>query len=285
MEIEIIAITLGVAGIMLLVGIYFSTKRNERLSYQLNNAKRQHAHAIEHLARAMFRLDVTNDTHNHFASLARTSVIRPIYDVHTRIARILRGEHGRITKNTQQVISQISATALHSARAMDRFLYASDIETHRHSLDKTAVEIKILTRDIIDTLDDELLSDTEIILREPEGYVTIFADHDAVRNVLSELIDNALTHSHASTVIVSIETSGGNVVITIVDNGQGMTPEVQNNATKRFYTTQRNSIKHTGLGLYYATVIAKAHGGDLSIKGRAPMRGTHVCLRLPTPEI
>lgn len=69
------------------------------------------------------------------------------------------------------------------------------------------------------------------------------------------------------------------VELAIIDNGQGMPPEVLAKAVEPFFTTKPVG-KGTGLGLTIAFAVIKSHGGTLDIRS-SPGEGTTVSLRFP----
>jgi signal transduction histidine kinase len=77
---------------------------------------------------------------------------------------------------------------------------------------------------------------------------------------------------------LGLATEGGRVVITVADDGAGMTPEVAARAFEPFYTTRPGR----GLGLGLATVrgIVERHGGAVALVTE-PGRGTTVTISLP----
>lgn len=93
------------------------------------------------------------------------------------------------------------------------------------------------------------------------------------------LLDNAVRASTRGGVVdVSSEVDADGVVITVADQGAGMTADIQAHAFDPFFTT-RGVGEGTGLGLTVARDIARAHGGDVSLQSR-PGQGTVVQLRL-----
>jgi polar amino acid transport system substrate-binding protein len=74
----------------------------------------------------------------------------------------------------------------------------------------------------------------------------------------------------------------GFVILTVADEGIGITPEVRPYLTDPFFTTKRDT-GGTGLGLSVSAGIVKEHGGSLEFNS-APGEGTVVSLRLPTEQ-
>jgi signal transduction histidine kinase len=78
-------------------------------------------------------------------------------------------------------------------------------------------------------------------------------------------------------ILVATTSNADEVVLSISDNGPGMTPEQQNAAFDPFFTTRTTG---SGLGLYVCQHVVVSHKGSISIESRSG-RGTRVSVRLP----
>lgn len=114
---------------------------------------------------------------------------------------------------------------------------------------------------------------------------SVMADEGHMRNVLTNLLDNAYKYS-ISCPEITIRT--GNradmLFITVEDHGVGMTPEVQKKVFDKFYrvtTGNVHNIKGFGLGLSYVKAIVLAHHGSISLRSE-PGKGSRFEISLPT---
>ena len=129
--------------------------------------------------------------------------------------------------------------------------------------------------------------------------VTLLADPDQLSQALINLVRNAAEASlspdasdaltprnspdsvpepRIPSVEVTWETAHGEVLISIIDNGPGLTNA--SNLFVPFYTTKPGG---TGIGLVLAQQIAMAHSGSVQLVNRSDGRGCRACLRLPLP--
>jgi signal transduction histidine kinase len=109
-------------------------------------------------------------------------------------------------------------------------------------------------------------------------------DADRLRQVLSNLVDNAVKYSSAGDeVAVRARTHNGNVLIEVRDNGPGIPVEQQRVIFEKFgrADVSGSSKPGTGLGLFIARSIAEAHGGTLDVRSR-PEAGATFVLSLPS---
>ncbi len=101
------------------------------------------------------------------------------------------------------------------------------------------------------------------------------------------LLDNAIKYSpDAGCVRLSARQSGGEVIISVEDDGSGVPEEHQARIFERFYRVDKarsRSLGGTGLGLAIVRHIAQTHGGTASVKS-APGKGSTFSIHLPLPR-
>jgi signal transduction histidine kinase len=117
----------------------------------------------------------------------------------------------------------------------------------------------------------------------PEALPRIRGDAERLRQVLSNLIDNAVKYSPAGDeVAVRARRENGRVLIEVSDNGPGIPLDQQRLIFEKFGRADvpGGSKPGTGLGLFIARSIAEAHGGTLDVRSR-PDAGTTFVLSLP----
>jgi two-component system sensor histidine kinase KdpD len=111
----------------------------------------------------------------------------------------------------------------------------------------------------------------------------VMVDVDLMALVLRQLLDNALKYSPpGSPIEITGELKDGRVVLRIHDQGPGIPLRERERIFEKFYRWQATSshIPGTGLGLYIAREITRAHGGDVWVEGE-PGSGSEFCIALP----
>lgn len=102
------------------------------------------------------------------------------------------------------------------------------------------------------------------------GVATVRADQTLLRRAVINLLDNALRHAPAGSIVsVAVEagTPGGDTAIRIANAGAGIAPEALPHIFGRFYRAdpaRRNSAGSTGLGLAIVDSIMRLHGGSVT---------------------
>lgn len=123
----------------------------------------------------------------------------------------------------------------------------------------------------------------------PARALVVDGDEDLLRQVLSNLIGNAIVHTDDGTAVrvsLSEDNHRGVAVLEVADDGDGMTPEVAARVTERFFRADPSRSRHrggSGLGLALVDSIVSAHRGTLAVTSE-PGRGTTVTITLPLNE-
>jgi signal transduction histidine kinase len=112
----------------------------------------------------------------------------------------------------------------------------------------------------------------------PEAGLGLFADADRLQQVVVNLLDNALRATPAGgTVRAQARADGQEAMLTVSDDGQGLTPEEAERAFEPYFRGQGGGA---GLGLAIAREIVEAHGGYIWLTSR-PEGGAEAGFALP----
>ena len=118
------------------------------------------------------------------------------------------------------------------------------------------------------------------------GTPEVLGDEPRLRQVLSNLVANALQHTPSSAdVVVRVGTSGDDAVLEVIDRGPGMDARDASRVFERFYRTDSSRARAsggTGLGLSIVDSLVRAHGGVVELT-TAPGQGC--CFRVTLPRV
>jgi len=148
------------------------------------------------------------------------------------------------------------------------------------------VAVRQLAWDLVAEMQDDLVArDRELRIAEGPLSAGVIADGVQLRRALSNVLRNALqaVQPKVGWVEIGWRVQGGECVITVRDNGRGMSAEQLQHIVEPFFTT-RSVEGGTGLGLFIAHEVVRAHGGRLDIESRVG-EGTTVSVLLPRAEL
>lgn len=129
---------------------------------------------------------------------------------------------------------------------------------------------------------------------QPDRRVTVDApapavangDEDRLRQVVANIVGNALVHTPPGTPIdLAARVTDSSVVVTVTDHGPGMPPDVAAKVTERFYRADPGRARArggSGLGMAIVDAAVSAHGGSVTVASEVGS-GTTVTVTLPRP--
>jgi K+-sensing histidine kinase KdpD len=144
----------------------------------------------------------------------------------------------------------------------------------------------------LDDLIDELLAKNEIYISHKniqceckiQSELSWFFDIDLVSNLLNDVLANALRYTR-SKILISAKINNNMLELNLVDDGPGYPENMLNQVSHDMNETNLTNNR-TGLGLYFANLIAKAHEnnqikGEIQLCNGGPLNGSVFTLRLP----
>lgn len=174
-------------------------------------------------------------------------------------AEFLREERrqGRSLDAQHEFVELVAEEATRASSVISRFERLYRMDTHKSELDLLALARK--------AADAASLGLSHKVVIEPASEpARIEGDEDLVRIALDNLIRNAVEASAAeSPVFVRVSGSGADrVAVSIRDDGHGMSPRLIHQVLERGYSRKEGGL---GLGLAFASRVARAHGGRLDL--------------------
>ncbi len=179
-------------------------------------------------------------------------------------------------------MTRINSEANRMARLVDELLTLARLDQGR-GIEFGEVDLVAVVDDAVS--DNRVAQpDQRIECTLPHRRIDVVGDADALRQVVVNLLVNARVHAAASAVTATLDTDNGDAVLTVADDGAGMTPEVAAHVFDRFYradesrrSTDGNS---SGLGLAIVASLVEAHGGTIDLVTE-PGSGACFTVRLP----
>lgn len=184
-----------------------------------------------------------------------------------RYSKIIRDESDRMRKQVEKILEMAS-------------LEKGDVE-----LDRTDVDIHKLIR--------KTISNFQIRVKHVKGRVhtdlqasafTVFGDALHLKNIFTNLLDNALKYTNRSPDIhIQTRNETNGIRISVQDNGIGLSSDQQKRVFDKYYrvpTGNVHNVKGFGLGLSYVKLLVEAHSGAIGVRS-SPGEGSVFEIILP----
>lgn len=183
----------------------------------------------------------------------------------------------------RELLKVINSQSIKMLEYISLILDTSKLQSGMFTIQKAPNDIKQVIEDKINLympLALEKFITLDIQVKEP--IPSFFFDQQYIGQVFSNLLTNSLKFTPENgRIIISAQFDGKNVVVSVSDNGYGLTQEEQAKMFNKFYQGSRTKAVHgTGLGLYFAKSIVEAHGGTISITS-VKNEGTTITFTLP----
>ncbi len=187
----------------------------------------------------------------------------------------LRDALGEILEESDRVVEMLNTL-------MD----ISEAETGTMALRLERTDLTELIRQTVDLYED--LADARGLHIETSaaGDLVIPVDRNRIRQVLANLVDNAVKYTApGGRIEIGARREGPGAVLSVSDTGEGIPADELPRIWERLYRGDKSrSARGLGLGLSLVKAIVEAHGGSVSVQS-APGTGTRFELRLPEANL
>jgi signal transduction histidine kinase/GAF domain-containing protein len=158
------------------------------------------------------------------------------------------------------------------ARTVNDILWASRLDTERVQLEVGVHDPRDLTRAVVNAARVHLPPAVELSFSCNSGLPPIVGDPDKVRQVLTNLVDNAIKYSpDGGAVDVTISHVANSVRFSVADEGLGIPSSEQRRIFDKFYRVDPNlsrGVGGTGLGLYICRELVRRMNGTIWVESR-----------------
>ena len=199
--------------------------------------------------------------------------------------QLLQGYHEKTgDKKSQYLLAKAAGQLERLTKLLNSFTHVYKAQTGMLRLQKEPVDLYELVRETVEMF--QYTTNTHTISIEGNITRSIFADKERIRQVVINLLINAIKYSpQADTILVKLHEDKKHLIVSIQDFGLGIPREAQARIFERFFRIRRNnqdySVKGLGLGLYISFEIIKAHKGELWVES-TEKKGSTFSFSLPT---
>ena len=185
-------------------------------------------------------------------------------------------------ETTRRFLTTIVTNARRMQRLVDNLLDLARLEAGRWQPELEPIDIAEAAQDTWSALrDGSRALAVEFGVEVAEDAATVLADADAVRQVLTNLLDNSLRYTPpGGRILCRSRIEGEGVAISVTDNGSGIVPEHLPRIFERFYRSDPSRSRDeggTGLGLAIVKHLVEAHGGRVSAESGRGVGTTIAC--------
>jgi signal transduction histidine kinase len=230
---------------------------------------------------ALNRLREFDRLKDEFIAIVSHELRTPLTSVYG--AAMTLESHDLDEERKHAMVEIISTEAARLSRLLDDILWVSRLDSGRVRPHITAVQPATLAWEVVDATRTHLPDELSLEVLDDTPLPDVAADSDKLRQVLVNLVENAVKYSRKGRVQVRVGSHYGNVRFSVRDEGPGIPLSQQERIFEKFYRLDPNMTKGvggTGLGLYICRELVEAMHGDIWVES-IPGQGSTFSFELP----
>ncbi len=257
------------------IGIVY---RNVKLFQELEGANKELQQANSHLK----QLDTAK---SEFLSIASHQLRTPISAVKGYLSMLLEGDFGKLQPQQSKIITDVFESSSRLARLINIFLNVSRIESGRFKLSLASTDMNQIVEGVVKELQQQAkIKNLKLIVDLPKKPTVITVDSDKIREVILNLIDNAIKYTQSGSITISQELRAKEYQFQTKDTGMGILAEEVGGLFKKFVRgtgVAQVNTQGSGLGLYIAQRVVAEHGGKIWVESDGVGKGSTFQFTIP----
>jgi two-component system phosphate regulon sensor histidine kinase PhoR len=205
-----------------------------------------------------------------FVATAAHELRTPLSAVYGAVRTLRREDHDLPVEMRAQFLEMIEAQSERLRALMDQLLVSAQLDAVDLQLQAQSVDASAICDDVLDAARLHKPPEIELSLHNSTTPVCVTADPDRLRQVVANLIDNAVKYSPAGGEIsVRVARNGEAGTIEVADGGLGIPADEHERIFEKFYRldpAMTNGVGGSGLGLYISRALVRQMGGELALK-------------------
>jgi signal transduction histidine kinase len=244
----------------------------------------QNAALFQQLAEKSRQLQLASEHKTQFLANMSHELRTPLNAILGFTELLVDGIYGELPDKPRGVLDRVQENGRNLLALINDVLDLAKIEAGQLELRLEAYQIAPLVRNVVDAMQPLARSKGLSLVATVAGDVpAAYGDVHRLRQVLVNLVGNAIKFTDVGEVEISVAASGGRLDVAVRDTGPGIAPEDQEKIFEEFQQLDNSSTRRqggTGLGLAISRRIMQMHGGYLSVVS-APGRGSTFHIDIP----
>ncbi len=251
------------------------TKRTDEITTQNLDEKipgeefnDEYGRLVHTMNRMIRRIKTSIDYMNQFSIAASHELKTPLTILRGEVEVALR--HPKTPEQYREILKSNYEEVLRLINIVDRLFLISRFDNKLIKANLEKVDLKEFLERTIDTLGYLSSDKNNRLVLEADDDIQVEADPGLVRQVMTNLIENAIKYGYEDEpIIINMYKSGKNVKISVINKGEGICEEDKGKIFDRFYrieTSRSRKTGGTGLGLSIVKSIINLHGSEICVK-------------------
>ncbi len=205
-----------------------------------------------------------------FLSLAAHQLRSPLTAIRGYTSMLLDGSYGTFEEKQREAINRVFESSTHLSKVVEDLLNVSKIEAGGMKYEMAPFDMEKAANDLSTDLSITAQKKglTLTFTTDNKAPYTINGDMEKLRQVMLNIIDNAIKYTEKGSITVALSKTAENMIrLAVTDTGMGISAEEKEKLFQKFSRGAggKTNTGGSGLGLYLAKQIAEAHGGHIAI--------------------
>lgn len=255
---------------------------NVTLQNKIKNATKQ-------LRSTNHQLVAMDEIKDDFINIASHQLRTPLTSIKGYIAMLLDSDFGKLNKNQRQALQEAFTSSQRMVFLISDFLNLSRIKAGRFEIDAQTINLPDIVNEEVSQLYETANSrQLSLNYKPPEKFPEIVLDENKIRQVIMNMIDNAIYYTpKGGAVNIELYATDKDVIFKVKDNGIGVPKADQHKLFTKFYraeNAQRARPDGTGIGMFLAKKIIVAQGGAILFESQEN-KGSTFGFSFPLSEV
>ncbi len=230
-------------------------------------------------------LEMLNQAKTEFISISSHQLRTPLSIVKGYLSMVLDGDYGSVKKSLAKVLGKVYRSNERLINLVNELLNISRIESGRLEFRFEPVELGKIARDIVEGFKIKAEAKRiELRFDSPKNLPKVNADAQKIKEVISNLLDNAIKYTERGWVAVKLDKKDKEMVLSVSDSGLGIELSERDKLFEKFtrgQSSQSASSHGLGIGLYICKKFVEGHGGKIWAESEGPGKGSKFSFSLP----
>jgi signal transduction histidine kinase len=276
-----VLVIVSIFSFLLINGVYREVEQREKiekLAGELEAANKQ-------LGEANWKLKDLDQLKSEFVSLATHQIRGPLAAIKGFTSLISEGDYGAVPETIKDPLDKIAKSTQSLVLIVEDFLNISNIEQGKIKYNFADVDMKKLVSEVSEEMrpaTERAKLDFKFEAEEGKDY-TVSVDEGKMKQVVRNLIDNAIKYTPRGKISVSLGKANDTVRLQVADNGIGLSKEMIPRLFQKFSrdkSANKVNIVGTGLGLYVVKQMVEAHHGKIWAKSEGEGKGSRFVVEI-----
>ncbi|GED67217.1 histidine kinase [Brevibacillus reuszeri] len=231
------------------------------------------------------QLAISNQLKDEFLTNTSHEMKTPLHGILNITSHLLDDEENTLSAKQKQNLWLVKDTSIKLSMLIHDLIDVTRLKHGELRLNLTVVDVRVVTQFVFDVLQFELLGKDVRLDNLVEADVCVYADENRLRQIMYNLVQNAIKHTEEGYIQVKSSVTDAGVVIYVEDTGTGIASHQHQTIFEYFEQVDaplpQDGYTGMGVGLFISRKLVEQMGGDIRVDWSVIGQGTRMMFGLP----